>query len=132
MFLPEVKKQIAQITVGTLILGAAELLVYLIIRRLDLGVVFGTLYGCAFTVLSFILLAYFVQKAVDKSENGAKAYMSGTYTLRLLLTAAMVIAAFKIPQINWLAAVIPLLFPRLIIMILNLKGKIRPNKEVQS
>ena len=58
--------------------------------------------------------------------------MSGTYTLRLLLTAAMVIAAFKIPQINWLAAVIPLLFPRLIIMVLNLKGKIRPDKEVQS
>ena len=110
MFLPEVKKQIVQIALGALILSGAELLVYLIIRRMSLSVLLGTLYGCAFTVLSFILLAYFVQKAVDKSENGAKAYMSGAYTLRLLLTAAMVIAAFKIPQINWLAAVIPLLF----------------------
>ena len=132
MFLPEVKKQIVQIALGALILSGAELLVYLIIRRMSLSVLLGTLYGCAFTVLSFILLAYFVQKAVDKSENGAKAYMSGAYTLRLLLTAAMVVAAFKIPQINWLAAVIPLLFPRLIIMVLNLKGKIRPDKEVQS
>ena len=129
MFLPEVKKQIMQIAAGTLILGAAELLVYLLVGQFDLQAVFGATFGCAFTILNFILLALSVQKAVDKTPTGAKAYMSGTYTLRLLLTAAMIIAAVRLPQTDWIAAVIPLLFPRMIIMALNLAGSKKKSKE---
>lgn len=128
MFLPEVKKQILQITVGTLILSAVMLLVFLLVGQFNMQAVFGALFGGAFTVLNFILLAYCVQKAVDKEPNRAKAYMSGTYTLRLLLTASMIIAAVRIPQIHWIAAVIPLLFPRIIIMAINFAG-VKKKKE---
>lgn len=131
MFLPEVKKQLGQMAVGIAALGAVMVLVFALFGEFNSRTILGALLGCGWAYINFVLLAFAVQKAVDKSENGAKAYMSGTYTLRLILTAGVVIAAIKLPYFNYVAAIIPILFPRIIIFALNLFQK-KNTKDVTS
>ena len=79
--------------------------------RID--ILLGTLYGCIFVCLNFLFLTHSVKKAAEKGESGAKAYMSSTYTVRMLLTAGMIILAAKLDYIYIWAAIIPLLFQRI-------------------
>lgn len=126
MFLPEVKKQLSQIAVGILILSTIMVLCFLVLGYFDKTVVFGAILGSGWAFANFTLLAIAVQKAVDKEDGqAAKAYMSGTYTLRLILTAVMVIVAIKLPYVNYLAAIIPIVFPRITIMAVGLIDKKR-------
>ena len=46
-----------------------------------------------------------------------------SYTLRLLLMAAVVIVGIQLPSIHWVAVVVPQIFPRLNIIILGIKPK---------
>ena len=124
-FSKEMLKNIRNVSVGVIILTAVMILVFAVIGKFDMPVLWGALLGCGFTIFNFFLLSISVQNAVTKSEKGAQGAMGVSYMIRLALTAAMVILAIKMPVFNYVAAVIPLVFPRLIIMILNAgrKGK---------
>ncbi|MGN1098285.1 MAG: ATP synthase subunit I [Clostridia bacterium] len=128
MLSPELKQQVRSISAVVLILGAAELAVSLILSLIwdisFLKALAGDVLGCLCAILNFYLLAKSVEKSLSKDVKGAQAHMSLTYMGRLLLTAAVVIIAIKLPRIfNLWAAVIPLIFPRVAIMLTNLKSK---------
>ena len=124
---PQMKKQLKEIAGLILALGVLQLGVFAFLTRAMnlyfLRSLAGTAAGCLIAVISMVMLAVGIENAVDKGEKGAQAAMSGGYMLRLAVTAVYVFAVIKLPGIfNIWAAVIPLVFPRIAIMIINLKN----------
>lgn len=83
----------------------------------------GGLYGIIVTALNFLMLGKSAQNAVRKTEKQANVYMSGMYCLRYLGLFAMLTIGALAPFINLIAAVIPLFFTRISIMIRELRRK---------
>jgi len=137
-----VKKETLKIAVGVGLMSVLMLAVYLIIGQFRLSVLLGTLLGVAFAVGNFFLMAYSVQQAAEKMngvqlppeeepEEGtepekqelspqAKAgrrLMQLSYTGRLFLLVVMAGAAYLIPGIDPVPALLCQLFPRITIFI---------------
>ncbi len=122
-----VYKEALKVTAIIFMLGIVEFILFTVFMGFRTDILIGVLYGCSFASLNFFYLAYSVKKSVTKSEKGAKAYMSGTYTLRMLLTAAMIIIAAKVDFIYIWSAIIPLIFTRIAAMIVPFINKRRGN-----
>ena len=117
--LTELKKMF--IWVATLSL--LELILFFVFGFFDKTAVFGTLLGAAVSFLNFLFLAFTVEQTVKKGKGAAQSFMGGSYTVRLCFIAVAVVFAIKSPYINYVAAVIPLLFPRICILATNLSTK---------
>ena len=121
---PVVRKETLRIGLGTVLCTAAMLRVFFLIGKFDLTVLYGGLLGGGFAVLNFFLLGLSVQRTTSQEDaKKAQAKMQMSYTLRLLLMAAVVIVGIQLPCFHWVAVVIPLIFPRLIIFFLGIKPK---------
>lgn len=124
------RRETGHIALGVLAFSAVMELVFVLLRRWDMGVLWGNLLGGGFAVLNFFLLGLTVQKiAGEQDEKRAKLKLQGSYSLRMLLTLGVIILAVKVPVFTWPAAVIPLLFPRLTILAMQLTGKYKPVKK---
>ena len=108
-------REIKKVSLGVLILGAVEAIVILCAFGPDVALLLGALLGCFCAILNFFLTARDIEKNIDKSENAAKLAAAGGYYLRLILIAAMIFLAIKMPWLNVYTMVIPLIFPRLVI-----------------
>ena len=73
----------------------------------------GLLAGTAVMLLNFIILGLSSERAVEKTLSMAKAYMFGSYMIRLAITGLLFYVGVTVPQINLLAAAIPQLYPKL-------------------
>ena len=133
--------------IGVAILTVLMVGVFLIIGMFDTTVLAGAVFGGAFAVLNFFLMAMSVQKAAELmngvqlppeevGEDGevvdkplspeaikAKQKMQLSYTGRMLLTVVFAIVALLVPGIHPVAALLPLLFPRIVITIQGLVQK---------
>ena len=124
------KRETMHIGLGTLVLSAVMNLVFLLIGKWDLTVLWGTLLGGGFAVLNFFLLGLTVQKmASQQSDKKGKLVLQLSYSLRMLATLLVVVLAIKLDCFSWVAAVIPLLFPRLTILGMQLFGMYKPDKK---
>ncbi len=124
---PEMKKQLKEIIGFILAFGVLEVGVCAVLSGTlsfsFLRCLAGAAAGCAVGALSMVMLAFSIEKSVAKGEKGAQASMGGGYMLRLAVIAVYVFAVIKLPGIfNIWAALIPLLFPRLAVMAINLKN----------
>ena len=116
-------KEVMKMLLGVLILSFVMVVVFWIAGFFDVTVIWGALLGVATCVLNYYFLALSIQNSVSKNEGGAKGTMGISYTLRMIFIGAAVIMAIKLPCFNYLAAVIPLVFPSIIIKILNISKK---------
>ncbi len=124
------RRETGHIALGVLCFSAVMELVFLLIRRWSLGVLWGNLLGGGFAVLNFFFLGLTVQTiAGEADEKRARLKLQGSYSLRMLLTLAVIVVAIKLPFVVWPAAVIPLLFPRLTILAMQMLGMYRPDKK---
>ena len=124
--LGEVKKMAMGVGVLTIIMVG----VFAFLGYFSYQVVAGAVLGYAGCILNYFVLAYCVGKAVEKDEKEAKRYMSGTYPLRMILIAAIIIVAIKAPSyFNYIAAAIPFVFPRLVIMYFEITNKKKGEKK---
>lgn len=123
-----VYKDALKVTAVIFILGLIEFIIFTVFTGFRLKILIGTLYGCVFTSANFFYLARCVNKCVEKEEKAAKAYMGSTYTIRMLLTAVMIIVAAKVDIIHFWAAIIPLVFTRIAVMAVQFLWK-RRNKD---
>lgn len=128
-------KETKHIAIGTLILSAAMLAVFALAGRFEMMVLLGALYGCALAVGNFFLLGLTVQRVAESASGDdpdqvklAKLRMRRSYTLRLLAEAGLLILGISVFKLNWIACFCPLVFPRIIILVLNLKGTVRSVK----
>ncbi len=128
----EVLHEVKNMLLMILLFLAIELLLFFFFGYFDLSVVWGALLGTAVSFINFFLLAVTVEISVKKGKGAAQGTMGTSYMLRLLFIAAAVVFAIKSAHINYIAAVIPLVFPRVAIMILNLINKKRGIKNDRS
>jgi hypothetical protein len=89
-------------------------------------VLWGTLLGGGYAILNFLFLILSAQRALAAGER-AGAVMRSTYMLRMLGVVAMMVVAVVVPVFDTIAAVIPLLFPRLTILVMQLCGMYKPD-----
>lgn len=145
---PAVRQETKKIAVGVGVLSLLMIAVFLILRRFDFSVFLGALIGSAAAILNFFLMALSVQKAADsmkplppaekaEQEEGtegeeaplsdeakeARKRMQLSYTLRMLMMAGIAIVCVVLPFINSYAALIPMLFPRIVISVIGLIQK---------
>ena len=79
--------------------------------------------GGAVAVLNFLLLGLTVQKITrETNEERGRKLMQFSYSMRMLVMALWLILAVSMPFLHWVAAALPLLFPRLTIAVMQLTG----------
>ena len=89
----------------------------------DYPLILGGIYGNVFCVLNFWILGITAQHAVKKSAKQAQTYMNSMYCLRYLGLFLVMTLAAVLPFIDLLTAVIPLLFPKIVITLRTIREK---------
>ncbi len=112
-------KEIIKIAIGSLILSVVLVCIFALFGHFSIKVVWGGLLGVFTAVLNFTLLALTLEFSLGKGQRRAQGLIGLSYTVRLAIIAVIVVFAIKSPHINYIAAVIPLVFPRIIITALN-------------
>ena len=126
---PAIKQETLHIALGVLMLSGVMNRVFLLFQKWTLGVLWGTLLGAGWAVCNFFLLGISVQQmAAEPSEKRGKLKLQLSYSLRMLGTLAVVVIAVKFKCFVWLAAVLPLFFPRITILIMQMLGLYKPDK----
>ena len=124
---------VLRVTIGNFALGVVMVIIFALIGKFSYQVVLGALLGCGFVSLSFLWLAFSVTKNVAKDPENAKKRVSASYTYRLLAACAMIILAVKAPVFNPIAAIIPLLWQRIVVSVVgSIRAKEDGGKEVVS
>ncbi len=112
---PTVWKETGYIAFVTFLLGVLSQAVFLIIGKWSLAVLLGGLYGWAVALGNFFLMGLSVQKAVSQEEKDAKNTMKLSQNFRILGLFLLALAAYLIPFLDTVAAILPYLFPRIAI-----------------
>ncbi|WP_346026616.1 ATP synthase subunit I [Beduinella massiliensis] len=123
-----VVQETKHIALGTAVLCAIMLLIFLILGKFHWTVLTGALLGFTVAVGNFFALGLSVQKAAAKPDK-AKQIMQLSYSMRMLVMALCVILAMATPAFHWVAAVLPLIFPRVTIGIMQIMGKYKPARK---
>jgi hypothetical protein len=93
--------------------------IFLIINKWDYTVLLGNIYGAAVAIGNFFAMGLFVQKAVSQEEKDARQTVKASQSIRMALVfilLAIGVIIFKQTPAR-VATVIPLIFPRIAIML---------------
>ncbi len=108
-------RNIALITAG---FAVAQLLITIPAGYFGIPAVTGTALGYIIALANFTLMGIVLEQSMTR-EKGASGFMGVGYILRLAVIAVVIIWAMKADYINYVCAVIPLLFPQAAIFIIN-------------
>ena len=132
-----VREETIRMTQGTVLCSCVMFILFWIghfffpqVVPMDYRVVLGTLAGSAVAIANFFLLALTVQKAAEMEDQKAiRQLVQASYTRRMLFQGIWVIGALFLPCFHGLAAVLPLIFPRITIFLLQITGQFRSDKK---
>ncbi len=91
--------------------------VFLIIGKWNYEVLLGNIWGGAVGVANFLGMGLGVQKAVLQEEKAARQTLKTSQTLRFFALFILGMVGVLVPFFNPVAALIPLLFPRIAVML---------------
>lgn len=104
------------VAVGVTVCTAVMMLVYALLGRFELSVLWGGLTGAVLSIGNFFLMALGTSLAADKAENqdvkGGSLLVRNSYMLRLLCLFVVLIFCAKTEVFNLIALVLPLVFVR--------------------
>ena len=124
----EILKEIKKISLFTLGGIAVMVAVFALCGCFSWGVILSGFLGGATAVFNLFLLAVTIEKSLAKGEKGAQSFMGISYIVRIAIIAAVVVFAIKNQYLNYIATVIPLLFPQIIIKILHIRNSSKEKK----
>lgn len=118
---PAVKKETGHVAVYTAIGAVLMWVIFGILHGVmpekvpfDYTVFLGGIGGGLIAVLNFFLMGLTVQKvAASTDEDAARMKMKASYSQRMLLQMLWVVAAIALPCFQFVAGILPLLFPSL-------------------
>ena len=126
-------KETIHIAIGTAVMSAIMVAVFLLVGRFSLAVVWGALTGLVTAVGNFFLMAMNVQSVttdLDPKDSDAmkqaKLKMRASYSKRMFFMAVILVASIKLIGSNWIAAMLPLFFPRATIKVMQVIAKLKP------
>ena len=118
-----VLKETAFIALGEAVCVAAMCAVYLLIEKFDLSVLLGGLAGLLVATGNFFALSLVATLAADRAEAqdvaGGQKLMQSSYPLRLLAMGVILFLCAKSGVFDVIALVLPLLFVRPILTVLE-------------
>ena len=128
------RKEVSRISVGVLIgdvlmVAGLFLLSQLGVGKFEIGkILLGAFCGSLIAIVNFIILCLTVQSALEiESKRKMQARFQFSYNARLAIQAVWIVAAFllrdKMP-IHPVAAALPVFFPQLWLIYLQLSGKL--------
>ncbi len=118
-----VQRETKLTALAVLLLCGAMHLVFAVGGWWDMRVLWGSLLGSATAILDFFLMGLTVQKAVAQEKKSAQNTVRLSQQLRLLMKAAVLCVAFAVHCFHPAAAILPLFFPRLHILVRPLWDK---------
>lgn len=127
---PASKREIKRISAGSAICLMIMLAAFFVLSILGIGtfrytVILGGLTGTLVAIGNFALLCMTIQSAAEiEDKKQMKARIQVSYNARLFLQGAWIVAAFLLPCFQVIAAALPLLFPTVVIYVLQSKGKL--------
>lgn len=124
MFKQEIDKNFYTVSKINIILTVIENIGFLFFSHWDYTVLLGSLLGLGITTMFFYSICVSVPKALGFADpDMARKSIKASRTYRTIMMAVGMLVAIKLPVFNAFAAMIPLLFTRISIMILNFKGE---------
>lgn len=102
------------IGIRTVFLNIAVYLISGLVQGFTLSFAVGLLLGTALLFVYLLLLSRSVARSVEQPGGRPQVQMVSGYLLRLVLIGAVFLLAMQIRWINAFAAMIPLVYPRLI------------------
>ncbi|WP_276795057.1 ATP synthase subunit I [Ruminococcus champanellensis] len=102
------------IGIRTVFLNIAVYLISGLVQGFTLSFALGLLLGTALLFVYLLLLSRSVARSVEKPGGRPQVQMVSGYLLRLVLIGAVFLLAMQVSWINAFAAMIPLVYPRLI------------------
>ena len=112
-----VLKETCYIASITLILSILMQIIFLILSKWTYTHLLGNIWGAIGAILNFFLMGITVQKAVTKEENDAKKLIKASQSARLLGLLIIALVGHLIPFFNSWTVILPLLFPRIAVML---------------
>lgn len=109
------------LTIGGIYMAIMAVLFFAL--KFDYTLITGGVYGIVIAVLNFFALGKTAQAALKKSAKSAQTYMNLMYCLRFLGLFSLLTIGALAPFINLYASVIPLFFPKIAIVIRELRKK---------
>lgn len=117
----ELKKQTGKMSIGVLIMTALMIGVFAAFGKFDYKVVTGGFLGALVTIANYFFLAFSVDRISDKDNvKDGQSLMKISYFARLVVIGITIFIAIKIPIFNYIATAIPFLFPRVVIVVIQL------------
>ncbi len=120
---PTVKRETCYIAGFVLVFSVIMELIFLLAGAWDITVLLGNLLGGVVAVGNFFLMGLTIQKALGKSEKDAAAQMKLSQSLRLIMQLIFCAVGAAAPCFNLIATAVPLLFPRVAVMLRPLLNK---------
>lgn len=114
-----IRTELTFVAVGLAVGAVLTCVVFALLHAFDYTVALGALWGSVFAWLSIFMLAIYVQKVADSSEEEkplAQKRLRSSYSLRMLLMVAAIVAGIILPFLNYIAALIPFLIPQPVLM----------------
>lgn len=119
-----IRQEAVRLAKGVLALSVAAFGVFLLLGYGSLRTAWSLAAGAAFSLVLFLLIGRSAARAVlFPPEQGTRIVRKG-YVLRYLLAGLYVILALKAPFLQPAAAIVPLFFPRIVLLL----GSISPKK----
>ncbi len=127
------RRELSRIAGGTAICTAAMWVIFAALHLVgwapfDASVLLGGAIGAFIAVANFWGICITMQAATgETNEKKRKARIQLSYNLRMLGMGLWVLFAIVLPSISWVAAVVPLAFPRIVIYYLQATGRYKPD-----
>lgn len=129
----QILRQTGEIALGVALCTGLMLVIYYEIGKFSMQVLWGAVAGFVLGVLNFLIMAVMACRAADKAQeqdvNAGKVLMQGSYFARLVLLFAVLVVLVKTGWCDPLAMVIPLVFVRPVITVMELMIKKKSKEE---
>ena len=109
---------------GIVVLDVIFIAIIYILGKFDIPMLQGILIGSVYALLNFRLIAVSLNRAVQMSPGRAQVFAGVSYVGRLALTAAIILAAIKVDYINAFGVIVPMFFPKIIIVSTAINRKV--------
>lgn len=136
-FDPEVKKNIRDIAVCSLICALIVLIAFTVFDKFSFPLLFGTVVGYVLGVGNFILLAASITVALDTGEEQqAKKKMASSKIIRTVVILAVIAGAIlldtKTGIIKWIPVALGVFYTRISISLINFLAMFKAQKKAAS
>ena len=135
-----VRRETARVATGVFALVAVMLAVYAVIGKFSVPALLGGVYTGLLTVVNFFIMGMTVQGITNRAAEKArteqeiveltlemKNRMKLSYNLRMIALFALLVAGIAVFKFDPIATILPILFPSIVIRVLQIMEAKRPS-----